>query len=196
MWITAAQNGGFPPITVLCCTRWLDAIWWSEVRKVFFFVLLSKSPRLGALSTFHQGLNCLLLYFSTTKCWRCLIWLFFKCCRKYFVLELRRRSVKLQKPKFKFLSSINALIYFGILTYIASHGLASSYLGDLLGFLKFLLRFELCFRQSPVVLSMMGYVHWGRLLASLHPSSEELLHPTHICWDNHSISIKTMSQRF
>lgn len=93
----------------------------------------------------------------------------------------RRRSVKLQKPKFKFLSSINALIYFGILTYIASHGLASSYLGDLLGFLKFLLHFELCFRQSPVVLSMMGYVHWGRLLASLHPSSEELLHPTHIC---------------
>lgn len=66
-------------------------------------------------------------------------------------------------------------------SYIASHGLASSYLGDLLGFLKFLLHFELCFRQSPVVLSMMGYVHWGWLLASLHPSSEELLHPTHIC---------------
>lgn len=66
-------------------------------------------------------------------------------------------------------------------SYIASHGLASSYLGDLSGFSELLLHFELCSRQSPVLLWVMGYVHWGRLLASLHPSCEELLHPTYIC---------------
>lgn len=113
-----------------------------------------------------------------------------------FCLETSPPQSKTTKKKnqFQVLSSINALISLGILTYIASHGLASSYLGDLLGFLELLLHFELCSRQSPVVLSRVGYVHWGWLLASLQPSSDELLHPTHICWHNHRVSIKTTSQ--
>lgn len=139
---------------------------------IFFFVLLSKNSCLGALSTFHQtaDLFTFLLQHHQMLKMSDLLFGFFLMLPQIFCLKLHCCKVKLLKFKKKYFSKVSQLnkctdFYLRILTYIASHGLASSFLGDLWGFLELLLHFELCFRQCPVVLSGMG---------SLPPSTPHL----------------------